>query len=899
VPLLMAGFDRQHLPTRTLREAARRAEGPLAERVSTGTVRAWDLFELTASALPGAAQWAEKTLDAIVASAVERYRDKVDCPDCVDLGFYGLTSAEDPDLLTGLLRREGDGGYEQLVAGAWTPYTPVWDQRLEILDEELAGDLAEALTAGASGLMRRFYWPKAFLPPQTLTVTQEAVQAFTAAAAPTQGADGASAPKDNPAQDAKNVEKAQGESKVTAGPEDGWTEYAVVDDLDPGAVLNLIRLAPGPELADYEQGKWVENPDLLSKLQGVNPPPLVELDQDQLTSVMGQIDQGPVATTAAAPGVLVAGDKAPLTVSPDPRAEKLRRYWTTGKGGIKVRWGTPGDWKRCYRHLSKFMGTRAKGYCQNLHKRATGIWTGNKLNPGGNGHHGGRTAAGAPALLSLEAALVASMSTGSWLGPDGSGDKGMTLKDGVYAEAGENVTLLRTLTAGGFPVNPPDEWFANPQLDGPTPLTIEDDGRVYGHIATFDVAHIGLPGRVHAPKSRSDYAYFKTGQLVTASGAKINVGQLTLSGGHAPLNADASAAVAHYDNTASSVCDLNIGEDRYGIWVAGATRPEVTPQQLRTLRASAPSGDWRPINGHLELVACCQVNVPGFPVARARVASGAITALVAAGARPLAARKLALLADAELAARIAELENFVYGQNQESLVGEPDMNVVAADGAPGEGVPAVVSPELEAEVEDALTLEPQAEGEQAVDTEETPAEPQVSDAVRRAREAVAARKADLETRRAALRERVHGRVPVAADGAPPFTKKKDGPAAPADATDATVVDPDGDGDDDSIPGGPADTDDDAGFSANPDDYAAPLPGLSDEAIHGMLAQKQGISDLSHGDAVQALHGDYQGDAKKMAADLANGKVKKPKKAAPKAAPAAPAAPAVPAGLGNV
>jgi hypothetical protein len=61
--------------------------------------------------------------------------------------------------------------------------------------------------------------------------------------------------------------------------------------------------------------------------------------------------------------------------------------------------------------------------------------------------------------------------------------------------------------------------------------------------------------------------------------------------------------------------------------------------QIRALRASAPSGDWRPINGSLELVAVCQVNVPGFPIARALVASGKVMALVAAGANFMAVLK--------------------------------------------------------------------------------------------------------------------------------------------------------------------------------------------------------------------------------------------------------------------
>jgi hypothetical protein len=127
-----------------------------------------------------------------------------------------------------------------------------------------------------------------------------------------------------------------------------------------------------------------------------------------------------------------------------------------------------------------------------------------------------------------------------------------------------------------------------------------------------------------------------------------------LAGGHASLEASASEAVRHYDDTASAVADVHAGEDAYGIWVSGALRPGTTPEQIRSLRASAPSGDWRPIKGSLELVAVCQVNVPGFPIARARVASGQVMALVAAGANVLAQLKHDPLR--ELNERIDKLE---------------------------------------------------------------------------------------------------------------------------------------------------------------------------------------------------------------------------------------------------
>ena len=217
------------------------------------------------------------------------------------------------------------------------------------------------------------------------------------------------------------------------------------------------------------------------------------------------------------------------------------------------------------------------------------------------------------------------------------------IPDGVYVEdvdALDASSLVACgMVAGMIPNEPPADWFENPKLNKATPLTVDDEGRVYGHIAAWHVDHIGMSFGTRPPRSRSKYAYFHTGVLRTEEGKDVPVGQLTLSGGHAPLEASANDAARHYDDTASAFADVHAGEDSYGIWVAGSLRPGTTPDQIRAIRASAPSGDWRPIKGHLELVAVCQVNVPGFPIARARVASGQVMALVAAGAQQLARMK--------------------------------------------------------------------------------------------------------------------------------------------------------------------------------------------------------------------------------------------------------------------
>lgn len=217
------------------------------------------------------------------------------------------------------------------------------------------------------------------------------------------------------------------------------------------------------------------------------------------------------------------------------------------------------------------------------------------------------------------------------------------------AIASDDTEWDRVLTASADDGTlPPIDWFRDPVLPGPTPLTIDDDGRVYGHLAAWNTCHTGFTGRcVIAPRSRTDYAYFRTGARRVfdpeagdnGEPVQIGIGKLTVvldtaNDGHAGDRLAAMPAAAHYDNAACAVADVEVGEDVHGVWVAGAVRPTATREQIDALLAAPLSGDWRPINGHLELVAALGVNTPGFPLPRARVASGAVVSLVAAGAVP-------------------------------------------------------------------------------------------------------------------------------------------------------------------------------------------------------------------------------------------------------------------------
>lgn len=211
------------------------------------------------------------------------------------------------------------------------------------------------------------------------------------------------------------------------------------------------------------------------------------------------------------------------------------------------------------------------------------------------------------------------------------------LPDGTeyVLEGGDGITAS---AAGLVPVHPPAAWFETPEADAPTPLTVTDDGHVFGHIATWGTCHIGLPGCTTPPKSASGYAYFHTGEVVTEEGTRVAAGKITLGTGHAGLSLSRVQAAEHYDHTGTVVVDIRVVDGVHGAWACGALRPDVDAARVRELRAAPPSGDWRPVNGRLELVGVLAVNVPGFPVPRQRALAASsgdgqyeTMALIAAG----------------------------------------------------------------------------------------------------------------------------------------------------------------------------------------------------------------------------------------------------------------------------
>lgn len=187
--------------------------------------------------------------------------------------------------------------------------------------------------------------------------------------------------------------------------------------------------------------------------------------------------------------------------------------------------------------------------------------------------------------------------------------------EGADVQAGTGPAVTEGLIAAAGVLKPPASAFANPGLTKATPLVVTEDGRVFGHLATWKQCHTGVGNRcVMAPRSATGYSFFKQGSVLTAEGDTVRVGKITLGTGHADKTYGVIPAVQHYDDTGVAVAVVNAGEDAHGVWVAGALIASVSEDRIAELRRSPLSGDWRRVNGNLELVAALAVNSPGFPI---------------------------------------------------------------------------------------------------------------------------------------------------------------------------------------------------------------------------------------------------------------------------------------------
>jgi hypothetical protein len=257
-------------------------------------------------------------------------------------------------------------------------------------------------------------------------------------------------------------------------------------------------------------------------------------------------------------------------------------------------------------------------------------------------------------------------------------------------------SLVASATATVEMAVPSASWFAHaPAQDGAYATRVESDGRIHGYVAEWGTCHIGFTGKcVSPPRSQCSYSRFATGTRTTVDGKLVPTGRVFIGGEHAPTTRGFAAdkAVDFYATTSAAVADVSVHEDEYGIYVAGAVRPDATAKQIEALRASDLSPDWRSFSGEgLEMVAILAVNCSGFNVpglvASARGWTGEfdergeITSLVASGAvyrSPVEARieRLEARVDAQEAFR-STFSNAETAEEAHSILRELGVEVEA------------------------------------------------------------------------------------------------------------------------------------------------------------------------------------------------------------------------------
>lgn len=195
--------------------------------------------------------------------------------------------------------------------------------------------------------------------------------------------------------------------------------------------------------------------------------------------------------------------------------------------------------------------------------------------------------------------------------------------DFPFSNTGEPM-LMAALTAAAGQVFAA-ESFADPRLSGPTPLTV-DGGRVYGHVALFDSCYMAQGGARACikPPRENDYSRFLSHGARLADGSIQAVGVITFGEGHF-AGGSLRASMANYANMATAAAKVSMGEDEWGVWVAGEVL-DAFADKADDLLLSPLSGHWEPDQdrgGALTIIAAHVVVAPGFHVPRLVATMGA------------------------------------------------------------------------------------------------------------------------------------------------------------------------------------------------------------------------------------------------------------------------------------
>lgn len=159
------------------------------------------------------------------------------------------------------------------------------------------------------------------------------------------------------------------------------------------------------------------------------------------------------------------------------------------------------------------------------------------------------------------------------------------------------------------------------KAEGPTALTVDEDGSVYGHVRLYGTCYQYGGGQgdggycVEPPLSACDYEKFHVHGAKLDNGKVIAVGALTYGDGH-ESRGGLWASQDHYNNVATVAAKVVASEDQWGVWIAGEVCSDHADRAYDLL-LSPMSGHWEPDadnGGHLEMLAAHIVVTPGYAV---------------------------------------------------------------------------------------------------------------------------------------------------------------------------------------------------------------------------------------------------------------------------------------------
>lgn len=167
--------------------------------------------------------------------------------------------------------------------------------------------------------------------------------------------------------------------------------------------------------------------------------------------------------------------------------------------------------------------------------------------------------------------------------------------------------MLRRLAAG--PQARPASWYARQPLARYTEMTVTDKGQIMGHVAPWNACHRSFSHTCEKPDYQTEFDDFHTGEVLLDNGERLRVGVITRLEGHCDSIADYTRVM---EDPACQLGSVRAYADQWGIQVAGAVHPDVTPAEITRALAGRPSGDWRGPAGHRVLFGIAIVNTPGY-----------------------------------------------------------------------------------------------------------------------------------------------------------------------------------------------------------------------------------------------------------------------------------------------